>query len=752
MSSSPQFAGPVRQFSLRRLLAVMLLLIGSVLALGSVVERASVKAAALVGLTVSGASKWATTDWNPDPLVIGGTTGAQSQSIRISFETGKYEFFDSACSSMAVATVNGAAATCDASPDTAITDQPVFLSITLPTGVSISAGSGFSVTISAGKIKPKNAAAFDSPVVTVATYAGDHQSAAVIDQGTVNMVPEVTFHANNQTGATTSALISLGETLPRNAFDPPTEGYTFKGWGRFATDIVQFSDEASYAKLYGTQWPLDLYALWQAPASIQPSPQQPSGTEGQYMSVTFTSSAGFTPTNFAITSGTLPAGLNIDPNSGMISGVPSASSSAQVTVTATAGQTTASATITFNIAAAPPSIDLSVFNGYGNTSRNGTVGSPLDPPLVIRTRGMSGPVAFTAVNRTITNTYVLTSLPPGLSIVTTSATAAQIVGTPTGDGSFTFYIAASDNGAADVYSSDIIIIRVSAATETNTGGTPVFVPAPVNSDTTPPTSAPEGVGESGLITEQRQEQLTSSAGDGKVLVNGELVDATVTQASAELRSSDPTQRSPQQVTELQDLAASILDQVSTALGGGTGSLSVRNTPTGAVILGLATDPVTGQPMEVPVENVVFVSGGGLVLVASGIDGRSPARIGLDGSVEIPEGGYVSIVAGGLTPGENGEVVVMSTPRLIGSFDVGESGDVREQAALPTDLGSGSHTLVVTVGDEAASLGFRVIPNGVRPTLPVTGGSNDLIVVWSLAFLVAGALVLALDRRRHLFTH
>lgn len=283
------------------------------------------------------------------------------------------------------------------------------------------------------------------------------------------------------------------------------------------------------------------------------------------------------------------------------------------------------------------------------------------------------------------------------------------------------------------------------------GGAPVFVPAPVSNDTTPPTSAPEGVGESDLISEERQEQLTSSAGEGKVLVNGELVDASVTQASADLRSSDPAQRSPQQVTELQSLAASMLEQLNSALGGGTGSVSVRNTPTGAVILGLATDPVTGQPLEIPVENVVFVSGGGLVLMASGIDGRSPARIGLDGSVEIPEGGYVSVVAGGLTPGEGGEVVVMSTPRLIGSFDVGESGDVREQAALPTDLGSGSHTLVVTVGDEAASLGFRVVPNGVRPTLPVTGGGDDLIVVWSLAFLVAGALVLALDRRRHLFT-
>ena len=482
--------------------------------------------------------------------------------------------------------------------------------------------------------------------------------------------------------------------------------------------------------------------------SISPATQTISGTEGTAItsSTAFTAS-GFSPSSYSVTSGTLPAGLSIDSSTGVISGTPTASSSAQVTVTASDGTTTSTATITFNIVAAPPSVDLSPINGVGNTFRPGTVGTPLSPPLVLRSLGMTGPVTFSAVDRTGQATYVPANLPPGLSIVSTSATAAEIVGTPTQEGQFPpFYISATD-GTTTVYSSSSIIITVAAASG---GGTPsggVVVP-PAPPTTTP---APEGVGESDLITEERQEQLTSSAGEGKVLVNGELVDASVIQASADLRSSDPTQRSPQQVTELQSLAASMIDQLSTALGGGTGSILVRNTPTGAVILGLATDPATGLPMEIPVENVVFVSGGGLVLMASGIDGRSPARIGLDGSVEIPEGGYVSVVAGGLAPGEGGEVVVMSTPRLIGSFDVGESGDVREQAALPTDLGSGSHTLVVTVGDEAASLGFRVVPNGVRPTLPVTGGSNELIVIWSLTFLVAGALVLALDRRRHLFT-
>jgi hypothetical protein len=427
--------------------------------------------------------------------------------------------------------------------------------------------------------------------------------------------------------------------------------------------------------------------------------------------------------------------------------------------------------VTFNIS---PAVDLSPVNGWGNTSRNGTVGEPLDPPLVIRTISMMGPVAFSAVTRTGQTTYEPTTLPPGLSIVTTSATAAEIVGTPTQEGQFPpFYIAASDNGAAEVYSSSDIIITVAAAASPpggDAGGVPPpqatestpsttvptpesTVPAPDATEPTTPDSvpAPAGVGDSTLITPEVQQQLTSTAGDAKVLVGGELVEVSVTQASAELRASDPSQRTAAQVAELQNLASSMLEQLSTALGGSSGALSVRNTPTGAVVLGLATDPVTGQPMEIPVENVVFVSGGGLILMASGVDGRSPARIGLDGAVEIPEGGYVSIVAGGLSPGDDGEVVVMSTPQVIGNFAVGGSGDVRQQAVLPAGLGTGTHTLVVTVGADAASLGFRIVGRGIDMTLPTTGHRHDVVVLWSLVVFAAGAVILVVDRRRRVLT-
>ena len=481
--------------------------------------------------------------------------------------------------------------------------------------------------------------------------------------------------------------------------------------------------------------------------SITPATQTLNGTEGTAIAA----STPFMPNGFAgtvtyaVSSGTLPAGLSIDTSTGVISGTPTAPSSAQITITGTEGTSTSTATVTFNIASAPPGVNLSPLNGVGNTSRTVTTGSPLNPAILVRSVGMTGPVTFTAVKQTGQATYEPFSLPAGLNLTSTGLTSAEITGTPTAAGIASFHIKATD-GVSTVYSSTDIIVTVTAPTAPsapNNSG----LPAPPGDAVETPAATP-AVGPT-LITEERQTQLTSTAGGAKVLVGGQLVEVSLTQASSTLRSSNPSQRTARQVTELQGVASSMIEQLRAALGGSTGSLSVRNTSTGAVIIGLAVDPITGQPMEIPVENVVLVTGGGLVLMASGIDGQSAARIGLDGSIEIPKGGQVAVVAGGLTPGVNGEVVVMSTPRLIGDFKVGASGDIAEQATLPTDLSLGAHTVVVTVGAEAASLGFRVVDSGALPALPRTGRNSDLITVWSLVFLVGGALVLAIDRRKNL---
>ena len=132
-------------------------------------------------------------------------------------------------------------------------------------------------------------------------------------------------------------------------------------------------------------------------------------------------------------------------------------------------------------------------------------------------------------------------------------------------------------------------------------------------------------------------------------------------------------------------------------------------------------------------------------MVGGADGEGdPANIAFDGVLEFGEGGCVSILASGLAPGVNGEVVVMSTPLLLDTFEVGADGAVAAQAQIPNTLESGDHTVVVTVGDQAASLGFRVLPAG---TLPSTGQDSTPFPVAVLVLAVGGLAMLMVTRRR-----
>ena len=282
----------------------------------------------------------------------------------------------------------------------------------------------------------------------------------------------------------------------------------------------------------------------------------------------------------------------------------------------------------------------------------------------------------------------------------------------------------------------------------------VEVPASSDSDTdsdSPSTSVPGSSSDSAsqsssLVTSSNAEQVAAGAGTAKLLVNGELVEVDVVQAPEELRRSVAGARSFAQVRALQALASDMVAAVQAVLGEGvTLPITVTNTDTGATISGLVSDPVSGDPLPVPVEDVLLIVNENLALMVGGADGAGdPANIAFDGVLEFGEGGYVAVLAYGLTPGAAGEVVVMSTPRLLDTFTVGSDGGVAAQAEIPSDLEAGEHTVVVAIEGQSASLGFRVLPEGV---LPATGGESTPVPFAVLVLAAGGLAMLLVTRRR-----
>ena len=263
--------------------------------------------------------------------------------------------------------------------------------------------------------------------------------------------------------------------------------------------------------------------------------------------------------------------------------------------------------------------------------------------------------------------------------------------------------------------------------------------APVT--TAPPTTAPPATlpNVPALINTDNQSTLTQSPGGATAIVNGEVV-AVEVEAPADLPAAqkDPEDRSPAEVAALQDAAESLIDELNDVAGGNSG-LSVVPSPTGASITGLMNVPV-------PIENTVIVKTDdqSTVFAALNQDG-SVTEVQPGAQIEVLGNGQVGVAAFGLTPGETVEFVLMSTPTLLGRFEVDAQGGIKAQAQLPSSVGTGSHTLVVASPTVKASLGLK-IGTPAAPMLPVTGGdAGDLAPVMLL--LAVGAVLVIVSRRR-----
>ena len=105
---------------------------------------------------------------------------------------------------------------------------------------------------------------------------------------------------------------------------------------------------------------------------------------------------------------------------------------------------------------------------------------------------------------------------------------------------------------------------------------------------------------------------------------------------------------------------------------------------------------------------------------------------------------VTLTLGRFTPGAFIQLVVASTPRVIGKGYAKANGTVTLSGTLPTSLSAGEHTLAVY--SPATGKGFRqTITVTATNTLPAAGLDTSLLTLFGLSLLATGVLFTA--RRR-----
>ena len=164
----------------------------------------------------------------------------------------------------------------------------------------------------------------------------------------------------------------------------------------------------------------------------------PQGTVGTAYSATLMASGGTTPYTWSITSGTLPAGLSLAPSTGIISGTPTAASSASITVQIKdASAFTKSATLAITVAA---TAQLAITTA---TLPNGQVG-----------QAYSATLAATGGKLPYTWSLTTGTLPAGLTL---NASTGMITGTPTATASGTTLAFKVTDSSAQTKSASLVL-------------------------------------------------------------------------------------------------------------------------------------------------------------------------------------------------------------------------------------------------------------------------------------------------------
>ena len=298
---------------------------------------------------------------------------------------------------------------------------------TLPAGLTLSAATGqISGTPTSGGAYSFTVSAIDAADSTgTMAYSGTVNPAVAVNPaslpgGTVGTVYSQTVSASGGNGTLTLSLSAgaLPAGLSFNAASGVISGTPSAAGTSSFTITATDGNGATGSRVYSV--------TISSPVTVGPS-SVPGGTVGSAYSQTITASGGNGSYTYAVSSGSLPAGLALNATTGAITGTPTTAATSSFTITATDGNgATGSRSYTATI---NPAI---VVNPAGLPS--GTVGS-----------AYSQTISATGGNGTFTYSVSVGALPAGLSL---NASTGAISGTPSSVGSASFTITATDGTGA----------------------------------------------------------------------------------------------------------------------------------------------------------------------------------------------------------------------------------------------------------------------------------------------------------------
>lgn len=275
----------------------------------------------------------------------------------------------------------------------------------------------------------------DSTAVTNVKLYADTNANGLFEVGVDPQVgSSQVFGADNGTVSFTG----LGQTIAAATYLDVFVVYSFSGLGTagetfLAGEAVNASFTVTGASYGGTvgvsgtpPYQGGTFTLSNALAIGTTSPL-PGGSPGAAYSTTITAAGGTAPYTWALSSGTLPAGLTLNPSSGVLSGTPTTAGVSSFNIRAT-DAASATSTVAFSLTIAS---DL-------------TITTATYPDLAANAAN-SRTIAATGGNGVLTFSVSAGSLPSGMTLTSTSG---LIDGTPTVPGAFSFTIQVTDVGTA----------------------------------------------------------------------------------------------------------------------------------------------------------------------------------------------------------------------------------------------------------------------------------------------------------------